>query len=150
MSDELICPNDFGGCVGTLVDEMPLLTTAHVRPYIIAILLHRGAIRPEEAVASISPHCSLDDLREGEWDPLEECWLEETRLEKLVNEVLGELVSERIVRYNEALDLWVLTGSQISTIISWVASLGARIPQHVLLELSRDQIKRIPDYIKID
>lgn len=132
-----------------LVDEMPLLTTAHVKPYIIAILLHRGAVREHEIAASLTPHCQMSDLKTGGWDPLEEEWCEGTRLEKLISEVLGEFVSEGILRYNESQDLWVLTGNHIPVIISWVASLGAKMPQHLLLELSRDQLSRIPDYIPI-
>lgn len=137
------------GCVGALIDDLPMLTTAHVRPYIVAILLHRGAVRPCEAIASISPHCRISDLRTGEWDPLDEEWCETTRLEKLVNEVLGELVCEGIVRYNDDQDLWVLTSNQLSTLIAWVSSLGARLPQHVLLDIGRDQIHRIPDSIPV-
>lgn len=141
--------NDVPGCVGALVDELPFLTTSHVRPYIVATLLHRGAVRPFEVMASLTPHCRISDLREGEWDPLDEEWCEGTRIEKLINEVLGEMVSEGLIRYNEESDLWILTAEKLSTIISWVASLGAKMPQHILLELSRDQIHRIPDYIKI-
>ena len=135
------------GCVGALIDDLPLLTTAHVRPYIIAILLHRGAVRSSEAISTISPHCRVSDLRVGEWDPLDEEWCETTRLEKLVNEVLGELICEQIVRYNENMDLWVLSSGQLSTLIAWVSSLGARLPQHVLLDIGRDQIHRVSDHI---
>jgi hypothetical protein len=149
MANDECCMDGIAGCVGTLIDDLPLLTTAHVRPYIIAILLHRGAVRPHEALSSISPHCRVSDLRVGEWDPLEQDWSEETRAERLIDEVLGELISEGIVRYNEEMDLWVLASNQISTIISWVAAMGARMPQHVLLEMSRDQIKRIPQYIEL-
>lgn len=135
--------------VGALVDDTPLLTAAHVRPYVIAILLHRGAVRSSEIIASLVPNCNTSDLKIGEWDPLDEEWCDSTRAEKLVDEVLGEFVSEGVVRYNESLDLWVLTANDISRVISWVAALGARMPQHVLLDLSRDQIKRIPDYIQL-
>lgn len=142
--------SELSGAVGALIDDLPVLTTAQVRPYAIAILLHRGAVRPSEIAASLTPHCRQSDLKTGEWDPLDGEWCDSTRLEKLIDEVLGELVSEQIVRYNEEQDLWVLTANQVSTIISWVASLGAKMPQHVLLELSRDQIQRIPEYINLD
>ena len=148
-TDELsLC--DVAGCVGALDDDLPMLTTSHVRPYVIATLLHRGAVRPVEVMQSLTPHCRMDDLRIGEWDPLDEEWCEDTRLSKLVDEVLGELVSEGTVRYNEEQDLWVLTSKNLSTIISWVSSLGAKMPQHILLELSRDQRKRVPDYVPLD
>lgn len=135
---------------GLLFDDLPLITTAQVRPYVIAILLHRGAVRSDEIVASLVPHCRVSDLKVGAWDPLEGDYCESTRLEKIIEEVLGEFIFEGIVRYNESNDLYVLTSNRIPTVISWVASLGARMPQHLLMELSREQFKRIPDYIEID
>lgn len=137
------------GCTGLLIDETPLLTTANVRPYVVATLLHRGAVRYQEILASLTPHCQTSDLRTGEWDPLDGEWCEGTRLEKLIDEVLGEFTSEGLVRYNEEQDLWVLTSKHISTVISWVAALGAKMPQHLLMEMSREQLSRIPDYIDV-
>lgn len=136
--------------VGIFLEEMPLLTTAQVRPYVIATLLHRGAVRYSEVLASLTPHCNMSDLKTGGWDPLDGEWCEQTRLEKLVDEVLGEFTSEGLVRYNEEQDLWVLTARHISTVISWVAALGAKMPSHLLMEMSRDQLCRIPDYINIE
>jgi hypothetical protein len=138
------------GCVGALIDDLPLLTTAQVRPYVIATLLHRGAAKDSEIVASLVPHCSTDDLRVEGWDPFDEEYCEGTRLEKLVYEVLGEFVGEGLVRYNEEQDLWVLTTKDISKVVSWVAALGARMPQHLLMEMSREQINRLPSYIKTE
>lgn len=132
------------GAVGPLIDDTPLMTTANVRPYVVATLLHRGAVRHSEIIASLTPHCRVDDLKVGGWDPLDEDWCEGTRLEKLVDEVLGEFVSEGLVRYNEAEDLWVLTPRDLPRIISWVAALGAKMPQHLLSEMSRQQIARLP------
>lgn len=132
---------------GTLIDEIPLLTTAHVRPYVIATLLHRGAVRYEEIIASISPHCDGSELKTGAWDPVEEDWCEGTRLEKLVNEVLGEMVSDGTLRYNDNTDLWVLTSKNLSKVISWAAALGARLPGHLLSELGKDQLYRLPEYV---
>jgi hypothetical protein len=137
------------GCVGALVDDLPLLTTAQVRPYVIATLLHRGAAKDSEIMASLIPHCSGDDLRVGGWDPFDEEYCEGTRLEKMVGEVLGEFVSEKLVRYNEELDLWVLTTNDIPRVISWVASLGGKMPNHLLMEMSREQVSRLPNYIEI-
>lgn len=132
---------------GTFLDEIPLMTVATVKPYVIATLLHRGAARPEEVISCIAPHCSTLDLRVGGWDPIEEDWCdsESTRLEKLVDEVFGEMVSDGTLRYNESLDLWVLTANNLPLIISWVAALGARIPAHLLAELTKDQRSRLPD-----
>lgn len=131
--------------VGAFVDDTPLVTTAHVRPYVIAILLHRGAVSRHEIIASVSPHCNLDDLREGGWDPLEGDYCEGTRLEKIIDEILGEFVHDKILRYNEQQDLWVLTGTELPMIISWVAALGAKMPQHLLADLSRQQIAKLPE-----
>jgi hypothetical protein len=127
------------GAVGAFIEDLPLLTTAHVRPFVIAILLHRGAVRPSEVLASLTPHCRTDDVKVGAWDPLDNEWCDGTRAEKLVDEVLGELVGEGMLRYNEAEDLWVLTANQLPRIISWVTSLGARMPQHVLTEISKSE-----------
>lgn len=138
------------GACGLLIDEVPLLLTSHVRPYIIATLLHRGAVRENEIIGCLVPHCSVNDLKVGAWDPIEEDYCEDTRLEKLVQEVLGDFVSEGILRYNEEQGLWVLVGDKIATIISWVAAMGAKLPQHLSLELSRQQLNRIPEYIKFD
>lgn len=132
------------GSVGAFVEDMPMLTSAHVRPFVVAILLHRGAVRPSEVVASLVPHCCSEDLKVGGWDPLDNEYCEGTRLEKLIDEVLGEFVLEGIVRYNEDLDLWVLTTKDLPRVISWVTSLGARMPQHLLAEMSKQQIAQLP------
>lgn len=90
----------------------------------------------------------MDDIKEGAWDPLDGDYCEGTRLEKLVDEVLGEFVAEGLVRYNEEQELWVLTPKNLPVIISWVAALGARMPQHLLSEMSRQQIAKLPEYAK--
>jgi hypothetical protein len=137
------------GCVGALIDEVPLLTTAQVRPYVIATLLHRGAAKDSEIISSLVSHCPSSDLKVGGWDPFDEEYCEGTRLEKMVNEVLGEFVSEGLVRYNEEQGLWVLTTGNIPKVISWVAALGAKMPQHLLMEMSREQLNRLPSYLEI-
>lgn len=136
---------------GLLIDDLPLLTTANIRPHVIAILLHRGAVKRHDIIASLTPHCSSDDLRVGGWDYLEDDdYCESTRLEKLVDEVLADYVCDGILRYNEDKDLWVLTNNDLPTVISWVAATKAKLPQHLTLELGRQQLNRIPDYISIE
>ena len=136
---------------GLLVDELPLLSAANIKPYIIAILLHRGAVRQSDIIASLIPHCSSDDIRVGGWDYFEnDEYCDSTRLEKLIDEVLAEYVCDGLLRYNEEKDLWVLTDDDLATVISWVAATKARFPQHLSLELSRQQLKRIPEYIQIE
>lgn len=126
------------GSIGALIDELPLLTHAHVRPYVIAILLHRGAVQSGEIVSSISPHCPVIDLRIT--DDYGDLDYNKTRLELLVDEVLGEMVAEGILRYNDDKDIWVLSPGDrkqhIPKIISWVATLGAQLPHHLALELA--------------
>jgi hypothetical protein len=138
------------GACGLLIDENPPLTAAHIKPYIVAILLHRGAVKESEIAACLVSHCCQDDLKVGAWDSFDEEYCDCTRLEKLIDDVLGEYVSEGILRYNEEREMWVLTGGQIPTVISWAAALGSKIPQHLSLELSRQQLNRIPDYIEFD
>ena len=70
--------------------------------------------------------------------------------EKLIDEVLAEYVCDGLLRYNEEKDLWVLTDDDLATVISWVAATKARFPQHLSLELGRQQLKRIPEYIQIE
>lgn len=142
-------PGDFEfipGFVGAFVDELPVLMAGHVRPYIIASLLHRGAVKSHEVLAAITPHCCMDDLKVGGWDPLDSEYCDGTRLEKLVNKVLNELMTEGLIRYNQKQDLWVLIPDNLTTIISWAATLGAPLPQHLLGEMSRQQIAKLPQY----
>lgn len=138
------------GACGLLIDDTPPIMTSHIKPYIIAILLHRGAVKISEISACLVCHCNSEDIKVGAWDSFDEEYCDDTRLEKLIGEVLGEYVSEGILRYNEPHDMWVLTGNNISTVISWAAALGSKIPQHLSLELGRQQLNRIPDYIEFD
>lgn len=138
------------GACGLLMDETPPIMASHIKPYVIAILLHRGAVKESEVVACLVSHCNSEDLKIGAWDSFDEDYCDYTRLEKVISEVLGEFVSEGILRYNQEQDMWVLTGTQISTIISWAAALGSKIPQHLSLELSRQQLNRVPEYIEFD
>lgn len=137
----------FCGAIGPLIEDLPLITHATVRPYIIAILLHRGAVKFGEIIASISPHCSTIDLKVGVWDEIENCDIEDkTRLELIVEEVLGEMVSSGMLRYNEEQDFWVLSvgtnNRNLPTIVNWVSATGAQLPQHILLDMSALDLAR--------
>jgi hypothetical protein len=138
------------GCVGALIDDVPLLTAAHVRPYVVASLLHRGAVRHTEIIASLIPHCSNADLIVGGWDPFDEDYCENTRAEKLVDEVLAEFLIEGLVRYNDEKELWVLTSSNLSRVISWAAALGAKLPGHLLSDMSKAQKKSLPSNLELE
>lgn len=128
------------GTLGLFFDETPLLTQAHVRSFVWPILLFRGAVRPEEVVASITSVCSVEDLKTGAWDPLEEDYSDRSRAEILVDEVLGEMVSEGICRYNEERDIWVLNvgknSEHLAKIVGVVCSLDGALPHHLLADLS--------------
>lgn len=133
---------------GLLFDETPLLTQAHVRSFVWPILLYRGAVRPHEVVGAISQVCSVEDLKTGAWDPLEGDYSDRTRAEILVDEVLGEMVSEGLCRYNEARDIWVLNlGSNrenLAKIIGIVCSLDSAMPHHLLADMSLTERLRLP------
>jgi len=124
--------------MGALIDDLPRVTHANVKPYIIAVLLHRGAVSFSEVVSSISPHCPLDDLR------IEDDY-EKSTLELIVEEVLGEMVAGRILRYNEDKDLWVIdpgsNNQNVPTVISWASTTGAQIPHHFTLEMGKPKYK---------
>lgn len=133
------------GAVGPFIDELPIVSHANIKPYVIAILLHRGAVRFGEVLSALTPHCPQIDLKTGAWDSIENCEIEDkTRLELLVEEVLGEMVSAGYLRYNEEQDLWVLSigrnNRNLPTIINWVSATGAQLPQHVLLDMSEANI----------
>jgi hypothetical protein len=134
------------GAVGPFIDDRPLLTHATVKPYIVAILLHRGAVSFGEVLAALTPHCADVDLKVGLWDDKENYQSDRSRLEHLVGEVLGEMVGTGILRYNEEQDIWVLSVGEnrknLPKIINWVAATGAQLPHHVLLEMSQDEIIR--------
>lgn len=136
------------GAVGPFIDELPLVNHANVKPYIIAILLHRGGVSFGEIVDNMTPHCPQVDLKVGFWDEIDNAEVEDkTRLEVIIEEVLGEMVCSRLLRYNEELDIWVLNvgenNQNLPTIINWVSSTGAKLPDHILLEMTEQELKKI-------
>jgi len=133
------------GAVGPFIDELPLITHANIKPYIIAVLLHRGAVSFGEIITAVQPHCPQIDLKVGAWDSIENCEIEDkTRLELLVEEVLGEMVAGKLLRYNEDKDIWVLSVGEnlnnLTTIVNWVSATGAQLPQHILLDMSEHDL----------
>jgi len=136
------------GYTGALWDDTPLLTHANVRPFVWAILLYRGAVRPSEVIGAVTQVCGLDDLREGAWDPLLGDYGDRSRVELLVDEVLGEMISEGLCRYNSEEDLWVLSlgGNKrnVPHVINAVTALDAMMPQHLLADLAQEDRDRLP------
>lgn len=139
--DELNC---FGGCMGSVfTEDKPALNTAIVRPYIIAVLLHRGAVTIDEVMHSLSPHCMPEDLIEGCWDEHYQDYIDCSKAESLVLEVLGEMIGQQVVRYNFEKSRWILIGENVPELIKWVSSLGGQIPAHTIQEISADDWKRV-------
>jgi len=128
-----ICP----GTLGLLIDETPQLTTADIKPFVWAILLYRGAVAPFEVVAAVTPLCGTEDLKsgfEGQDDDDDR-----TRLEWLVDEVLGDMTAAGLLRYNESKDIWTLQLGEnhrhLPTVIKVVAGTDGSLPDHLRLHL---------------
>lgn len=126
------------GTLGLLFDETPRLTTADVKPFVWAILLYRGAVRAHEVVGALTPICAHAELYSGWNDELDD---DRTRLEWLVDEVLGDMTAQAILRYSSKADLWVLEAGEnkrhLPTIIKAVAGIDGSLPKHLLCDLSR-------------
>lgn len=118
--------------VGALIDDLPLIVPANVRPYLVAIVLHRGALAKHEVVAALTPHCSMCDLKVGGWSSLEVDYSDSTRLETIVDEVLGEFVAQGLLRYNEGSQIWVATASSLGYWLTKATELNASLPPHLL------------------
>ena len=129
----------------TIYRYLPMPESSHM------LLLHyyiEEQCDSERIASALVPHCTEIDLKVGMWDGVENYEIgDRSRLEYLIEEVLGEMVSQQILRYNEERDLWVLSlgdnRQNLPKIINWVAALGGQLPQHLLLEMSRDEIVRI-------
>jgi pyruvoyl-dependent arginine decarboxylase (PvlArgDC) len=126
------------GTVGAFIDDLPRLETANVTPYVVAILLHRGAVARHELMAALTPHCCQDDIKIGGWDEYDEDWEDSTRLERIVDEALALMVAEGTLEYSEKRDLWVLTGQSLRKVLSWCSCLNGRVPPHLFMELGKN------------
>jgi len=116
------------GSLGEFENEQPMILPADARPYVIAILLHRGSVTLSDAVASISPHCEIDDLKVGAWNPLTQDYCDGTRLEAVIDFVLQALLNDGVVDYDESTETWSLVPGEITKIIAWVTTLDASLP----------------------
>lgn len=126
------------GTTGLLWDETPALHTAHVRPFVWAVLMYRGACRPSEVVAAISQVCSVEDLKAGMDDEEDE----RSHVEIVVDEVMGDMIAEGLCRYNEEKDLWVLTANNVTKLINVTTAIDGSLPHHVLQEVAAKQPAR--------
>ena len=123
------------GTVGLLIDETPRLTLADVRPFVWAVMLFRKGVAVHEVVASISQVCANEELYSGFSEDVDD---DRTRLEYLVEEVLGDMTASGLVEYNEEKDLWVLCWGpnkrNMPTIIKAVAGIDGSLPVHLRLD----------------
>ena len=126
------------GTLGLLMDETPRLTTAAVKPFVWAVLLYRGAVRAHEVVGALTPICAHAELYSGWSEDLDD---DRTRLEWLVDEVLGEMTAQGILRYSSRADLWVLEPGEnkrhLPTIIKAVAGVDGSLPKHLIMSMER-------------
>ena len=123
------------GTTGAVFDETPRLTTAVVRPFVWAVLMFRTAIKSHEVVHALSAVCSTEDLKIDDYDEDGRTWAE-----ICVDEVLGEMTSEGLLRYNSEKDFWVLRYSPVNvpTVIKAVAGVNGRMPSHFQLEMAQE------------
>jgi len=123
------------GTVGALIEDIPKLTTAHIRPFVWATLMYRTGVASWEVVSAVSAVCSLDDTRIDDYDDQDRTWLE-----ICVDEVLAEMTFEGLLRYNAEKDLWVLayTLSNVPTVIKAVSGVNGSMPKHFLLEMAQE------------
>jgi hypothetical protein len=123
------------GAVGAFIDDMPPLTHAEIKPFVIAILLRRGGVAPYEVVAAMTPHCRQEDTKVGGWDPIDEDWTEGTLLEKMVDQVFGEMVAQGEIEYSTERNVWKPTPRSLGKVITWCSCMGAKIPAHLFMDL---------------
>lgn len=130
-----MCP----GTIGALIDDVPLLIPAMVRPYVIAAVLHRGAIRRSELLAALTPHCAVADMQVGAWSAMEGDYVDATRLELVCDEVLGEFVRAGRLRYNVVKDLWV--AQDLAFWVTKATELDGTVPFHLLKSVDTTKLK---------
>ena len=123
------------GVLGLLYDDTPQLTTADVRPFVWAVLLFRGAVKRHEVVGAITPMCAHSELYSGFSDFLDD-QDDRTRLEWLVDEVLGDMVASGLLRYSMKADLWCLNSSDkhLPEVIKAVAGINGSLPHSYIAE----------------
>jgi len=123
------------GTLGLLYDSTPGLTMADVRPFVWSILLFRGAVKKSEVVGAITPICARGELY-SDWSEFLDADDDRTRLEYLVEEVLGDMTASGLLRYSTKGDLWVLnsTDRHLPTVINAVSGTNGSLPAHYILE----------------
>jgi hypothetical protein len=115
-------------CQLTPFDEPPLLSLANIRPYCVALLLHKGYLIRHDAVATLTGHCNIDDLRVGGVDPFDNIEYDGSRLEKLVDEYIGESVHNGTLEWDPLRNVWALTPGSARRVAQWAITLNGAIP----------------------
>jgi hypothetical protein len=118
---------------GSLFDDPPRLTLAALRPYTVALLLHKGWVSTEELVATLTAHCNIEDLKVGGIDPFDGVEYDGTRLERLIEQAIDELIVQGILQYSKATQNWVPTPRGIGRFTRWAAALNAVLPAGILM-----------------
>ena len=122
------------GTLGLLYDSTPQLTTADVRPFVWALLLFRGAVRKSEVAGAITPVCAHGELYSG-WSEFLDDDDNRTRLEWLVDEVLGDWTACGLLRYSTKPRLGLNSSNKhLPEVIKAVAGVNGSLPSHYLLE----------------
>ena len=122
------CIEDLGGCVGMVfIDHQPKATPARIRPFIWAYLLLRGAVRRSEVEQALAGHVATDDNR------IFDDRHGRTRLAAMVDDVLGTMVFEGLLRVNG--HLYVLKKEGMTRAVSATCTLNAQLPDHLLMEI---------------
>jgi hypothetical protein len=127
------------GTIGALIDDVPLLIPAMVRPYVIAITLHRGALRRHELIAALTPHLAVADMQTGAWSSLEGDYVDNTRVELVCDEVIGEFVRAGRLWYNDTKDMW--TATDLGYWITKATELDATVPFHLLKQVDTTKLR---------
>lgn len=89
------------------------------------------------------------DLKTSGWDPLEGDWCEGTRMEKIVDQALGEMVADGVISYNDDSNKWELCVEGLTQIVKWATALNSAIPGGLVMNLPRSQFAKIPDDVRI-
>ena len=137
--------NDIPGALGPFLDNCPLITHANIRPYVVAILLHRGAVRISEVLAALVPHCCHGELKSGELiEGMDPDLADKTRLEILVEQVLAEMQASNMLIYHEKSNVWVLSAlggcDNLPRIINWVTSMNSQLPRSIISEIFNQKL----------
>ena len=123
------------GTVGLLIDETPSLTHADIKPFVWSVCLARGAVKSSEVVGCATIIAPLDDLKSGFSEEVDD---DRSRIEWLVDEVLGDMTAAGLLEYNEEKDQWTLrrglNDRNLPRIIKAVAGVDGSLPKHLLLE----------------